>query len=157
MEGTCQNEVVICGQLAQAGLELALVDQAAGLVYDDEREYGPSMSRSVAGLNGHGHGGLDGHGEGVGDVWGVDPDRVAEVGVGGVWKCYDVCSMSCSRRHLNTEEIRGAIGVSRISWRCDRCRSKVAGSREFVPPSGPITRCSARAAVSISSNFTLTI
>lgn len=26
VEGTGQNEVVVCGQLAQAGLELALVD-----------------------------------------------------------------------------------------------------------------------------------
>lgn len=41
MEGAGQDEVVVCGQLAQAGLELALVDQTTSFVDDDERKNGP--------------------------------------------------------------------------------------------------------------------
>lgn len=52
MEGTGQNEVVVCRQLAQAGLELALVDETAGFVYDDEGEHGPDRSGLVAGSHG---------------------------------------------------------------------------------------------------------
>lgn len=44
VEGPCQNEVVVGGQLAQTGLELALVDETPGLVDDDEREHGPGIS-----------------------------------------------------------------------------------------------------------------
>lgn len=47
MEGTSQNKVVVRGQLAQAGLEFALVDQTAGFVDDDEGVHGPGENRLV--------------------------------------------------------------------------------------------------------------
>lgn len=37
----CEDEIVVGGELAQAGLELALVDETTGLVDDDEGEDGP--------------------------------------------------------------------------------------------------------------------
>lgn len=41
VEGTGEDEVVVGRELAQAGLELSLVDQTAGLVDDDKRKDGP--------------------------------------------------------------------------------------------------------------------
>lgn len=61
VEGPCQNEVVVRGQLAQSGLELALVDETAGFVDDDEGEDGPGVGWSVA--NSQAPGGLDAHGD----------------------------------------------------------------------------------------------
>ena len=37
----CEDEIVVGGELAQAGLELALVDETTGLVDDDQGEDGP--------------------------------------------------------------------------------------------------------------------
>jgi len=42
VKGTGEDEVVVGRELAQAGLELALVDQTAGLIDDDERKDGPN-------------------------------------------------------------------------------------------------------------------
>lgn len=68
VEGPCQNEVVVRGQLAQPRLELALVDETAGLVDYDEGEHGPGIGWSVA--ISHAPGGLDAHGDNeVGGVW----------------------------------------------------------------------------------------
>lgn len=44
MEGTSQNEVVVGGQFAQAGLELALIDQTPCFVDNDQGEDGPGGS-----------------------------------------------------------------------------------------------------------------
>ena len=41
MKGTGQDKIIICGELAQASLKLALIDQATGLIDDDERKDGP--------------------------------------------------------------------------------------------------------------------
>lgn len=41
VKGTGEDEVVVGRELAQAGLELALVDQPAGLVDNDEGKDGP--------------------------------------------------------------------------------------------------------------------
>lgn len=41
MKGTGKDKVIVGGEFAQAGLELALVDQTSGLVNDNEREDGP--------------------------------------------------------------------------------------------------------------------
>lgn len=41
VKGTGKDEVVVGGELAQAGLEFTLVDQATGLVNYDEGEDGP--------------------------------------------------------------------------------------------------------------------
>lgn len=48
MKGTRENEVVIGRQAAQTGLVLALVDQTAGLVDDDQGEDCPGGGRHVS-------------------------------------------------------------------------------------------------------------
>lgn len=46
VKSTGEDEVVVGRELAQAGLELALVNQTASLVDDDEGEYGPKKAES---------------------------------------------------------------------------------------------------------------
>lgn len=41
MKCSCEDQVVVCRELLQASLEFALVDEAAGLVYDYEGEDSP--------------------------------------------------------------------------------------------------------------------
>ena len=41
VEGPGEDEVVVDGELVQAVVEVALVDEAAGFVDDDERVYDP--------------------------------------------------------------------------------------------------------------------
>lgn len=48
VKGTSENEVVIGRQAAQTGLILALVDQTAGLVDDDQGEDCPGRGRHVS-------------------------------------------------------------------------------------------------------------
>lgn len=43
---TGQHEVIVCRELAQTGLEVALVDKTSGLVDDDEGVDGPVVCES---------------------------------------------------------------------------------------------------------------
>lgn len=36
MKGACEDEIVVCRELLETSLEVSLVDQATGLVDDDE-------------------------------------------------------------------------------------------------------------------------
>lgn len=47
MERPRQHQVVVCRELAQPGLEVALVDESAGLVDDDERVHAPAAVQPV--------------------------------------------------------------------------------------------------------------
>lgn len=48
MKRSRQDEIVICRELLQSGLELALVDEAAGFVDDDEGVDDPGKERKSA-------------------------------------------------------------------------------------------------------------
>jgi hypothetical protein len=41
VKGTSKDEIIVCADLVQAVLEVSVIDQAAGLVDDDEGEDGP--------------------------------------------------------------------------------------------------------------------
>ena len=41
VKSTSEDEIIVCADLVQAVLEVLVVDQAAGLVDDDECEDGP--------------------------------------------------------------------------------------------------------------------
>lgn len=61
MKGTGEDQVVVGRELAEAGLEFALVDETAGLVDDNEGEDGPGGSRWLAAHSAC-HGRVDTHG-----------------------------------------------------------------------------------------------
>jgi hypothetical protein len=63
VEGTGEDEVVVGRELAQAGLELALVDQTTSLVDDDKREDSP-MEAVCQSRNLRMHRKMDEHSEG---------------------------------------------------------------------------------------------
>lgn len=48
MKGTGENEVIVGGKLAQAGLEFALINETTGLVDDNQGEDGPVKAVSRA-------------------------------------------------------------------------------------------------------------
>ena len=50
MKSPSKDEVVICRKLAQAGLELTLIDQTTGFIDDNKREYSPGEEMSVMNL-----------------------------------------------------------------------------------------------------------
>lgn len=48
VKGACKDEIVVCRELLEASLEVSLVDQASGLVDDDEGVNNPGVNRSVS-------------------------------------------------------------------------------------------------------------